>query len=159
MPKGSVRVVSVKRRTTVLLLILTTILIATITLSLSGKAYAKVDPVPFREIRLLLARIGDGPTPMPLIVALTMPMILNLLLFLPWGFLMFLALDTSERPTLQSYLLTYLVAMGFSFAVEASQYFLPTRVTDINDVIWNGFGALIGAFFGHLRKRIRVSFE
>jgi len=160
MPKGSVRVISVKRRTTVLLLILTTILIATITLSLSGKAYAKVDPVPFREIRLLVDRItGEVPMPMPVLVALTMPMILNVLLFMPWGFLMFLALDTSERPTLQSYLLTYLVAMGFSFAVEASQYFLPTRVTDINDVIWNGFGALLGAFFGHLRKRIRVSFE
>ena len=49
--------------------------------------------------------------------------------------------------------------MGLSFAVEATQYFLPNRVTDINDVIWNSTGALVGAFFGHLRKRVRIAFE
>jgi glycopeptide antibiotics resistance protein len=93
------------------------------------------------------------------VVALISPLILNVLLFLPWGFLAFIALDTPERPASQSYLLTILLALGLSLGVEATQYFLPDRVTDVNDVIWNSAGALAGAVFGHLRKRVRVAFE
>lgn len=159
MGKATIRTIVVRKRTTVLLLILATITIALITLWISGKSYEKVDPVPFREIRLIAERIQEGPMPMNLFVALIMPAILNALLFVPWGFLMFLALDTVDRPTNQTYLLTILLALAFSCAVEAAQYFLPTRVTDINDVIWNGFGAFVGAILGHLRKRVRVAFE
>lgn len=149
----------VKRRTTFLLLLMVTAAIIGITLWISGKAYAKVDPVPFREVRLIAERMSEGPMPMPTLVALLMPLLLNVLLFMPWGFLMFILLDTPNRPFFQSYLLTFLIALAFSFGVEAWQYFLPTRVTDVNDVIWNGAGAVVGAIFGHLRKRVRVSFE
>ena len=159
MGKESVRTIVIGRWMTVILLILTTIVIAAITLSLSGRAYTKVDPVPFRDVRLLMDRMGEGPVPVPLLVALIAPMVLNILLFIPWGFLMFITLYREERPTGNVYLLTFLLAMGFSALVEAWQYFLPTRVTDINDVIWNGVGALVGAFLGHLRKRVRVAFE
>ena len=69
--------------------------------------------------------------PMPTLVALLMPLVLNVLLFMPWGFLMFILLDTPNRPFFQSYLLTFLIAIAFSFGVEAWQYFLPTRVTDV----------------------------
>ncbi|MGA7615117.1 MAG: VanZ family protein, partial [Thermoanaerobaculia bacterium] len=151
--------VVIPKKITFLLLVLMTIAIAAITLSLSGKAYAKVDPIPFREIRLLITKLGEHPLPVSVIVALLMPAVANMLLFLPWGFLMFILLDDVERPTNQAYLLTLLLAIAFSAIVEASQYFLPTRVTDVNDVIWNGVGALVGAFLGHLRKRIRVSFQ
>jgi glycopeptide antibiotics resistance protein len=159
MAKPNVRTVVVKRGVTIFLLLLTTIAMAGITLSLSGKAYSKVDPVPFREVRLLYEKLSEGPTPMPVVIALTMPIILNILLFMPWGFLMFITLDHGDRPALQSYVMTFLFATGLSLAVEAWQYFLPTRVTDINDVIWNASGAVLGAIFGHLRKRIRVAFE
>jgi len=159
MGRAEVRTITVKRWMTWLLLILTTVLIASITLSLTGRAYTKVDPVPFRDVRLLAERMRQGPIPTPLLVALITPMVLNILLFIPWGFLMFIALYTEKRPTTQVYLLTVLIAMLFSSAVEAWQYFLPTRVTDVNDIIWNGVGALVGAFFGHLRKRVRVAFE
>jgi glycopeptide antibiotics resistance protein len=159
MGKPSIRTVTVNRRTTVLLLILATILIATLTLWISGKSYEKVDPVPFREIRVIAERLQAGPVPMNVFVALVMPAVLNALLFIPWGFLMFLALDRPERPTHQSYLLALLFGLAFSFSVEAAQYFLPTRVTDINDVIWNGAGVMVGAIFGHLRKRVRIAFE
>lgn len=159
MARRTERLVVVKRRTTFLLLILVTATIIGITLWISGKAYAKVDPVPFRELRVLSARLAEGPMPMPTLIALTMPLMLNVLLFMPWGFLMFILLDTPSRPFFQSYLLTFLIAIAFSFGVEAWQYFLPTRVTDVNDVIWNGAGAVVGAVFGHLRKRVRVAFE
>jgi glycopeptide antibiotics resistance protein len=153
------RLIIIRRRTSFLLLILVMAAMIGVTLWISGKAYAKVDPVPFREVRLIRALMADGPIAMPTLVALLMPIVLNVLLFMPFGFLMFIVLDTPSRPFFQSYLLTFLTAIGFSFAVEAWQYFLPTRVTDINDVIWNGAGAIAGAILGHLRKRVRVSFE
>src|SRR5688572_9806672 len=108
MSKRTVRLVTVRRRMTLLLLILMSIVIGTIMLSLSGKAYAKVAAVPFREILLLKQKLAEGPTSVPLIVALTMPLILNVLLFMPWGFLAFVFFDTPDRPAHQSYLLTYL---------------------------------------------------
>lgn len=154
-----VRTVTIGRPTTIVLLLLMTVVIALVTLWASGKAYTKVDPVPFHELKVLQEKLAEGPIPFPIFVALISPLILNVLLFLPWGFLAFLVLDTPSRSALQSYLLTALLAIGLSFAVEATQYFLPNRVSDINDVIWNSTGALVGAFFGHLRKRVRIAFE
>lgn len=159
MGKATVRTVLVSKRLTVLLLLLATVAIALLTVYASGKAYTKVDAEPFRDVRVLAERLAEGPVPMRTVVALTMPTILNILIFMPWGFLMFIALDKPERPTNQSYLLTFLFAIGFSATIEAWQYFLPTRVTDINDVIANGIGSVVGAFLGHLRKRVRVTFE
>jgi len=159
MGKAGVRTVVVRKWMTFLLLISTAVVIGAVTLSLSGRAYAKVDPIPLRDVRVLARRFSEGPMPTATVIALIMPMILNILLFLPLGFLMFILMDKPERPTIQSYLFTFLFALAFSLSIEALQYFLPTRVTDINDVIWNGVGALVGAVLGHLRKRVRVAFD
>lgn len=159
MSKSGVRTVVVRRGVTIFLLLLATVAIYGITLSLSGKAYSKVDPVPFREVKLLAEKLSEGPMSTSVIVALTMPIVLNILLFMPWGFLMFIVLDHGDRPASQSYLITFLLALLLSLGVEAWQYFLPTRVTDINDIIWNALGAFLGAILGHLRKRVRVAFE
>lgn len=159
MGKPTVKTVVIRKWMTIFLLLVTTVAIAGITLSLSGRAYRKVDPVPFREVRLLAEKLQEGPVAMPTVVALIAPAILNILLFIPWGFLMFISLYSVERPTSQAYLLTVLLSMAFSGFVEAWQYFLPTRVTDVSDVIWNAVGALVGAFLGHLRKRVRLAFE
>lgn len=155
----TVRRIAVSRRVSVLLLTLVTLTILLATIWLSGHAYQKLDPIPFREIRLLASKLSQGPLPMATVVALLTPMVLNILIFLPWGFLAFIVLDTPERPVTESYLLTFLLAVAFSGGVEAWQYFLPTRVMDINDVIANGIGALAGAILGHMRKRVRVEFE
>ncbi|HVT01922.1 MAG TPA: VanZ family protein [Thermoanaerobaculia bacterium] len=159
MARSEVRTVVVRRWMTILLLLTATIVIAAVTISLSGRVYQKIDPVPFHELRILSHRLARGPVPISVVIALLMPMILNMLIFVPWGMLMFLSLDTDDRPTNQSYVITFILGLGFSSCVEAYQYFLPTRVTDVNDVIWNGVGALLGAFLGHLRKRVRVTFE
>lgn len=159
MGKSTVRTVTVSKRMTFLLLVLTTIVIALITLTMSGKIYNKVDPEPFRDLKLIAERLSRGPMETKILIALIMPIVFNMLLFIPWGFLLFILLDNVDRPTSQSYLLTFLLGVTFSLAVEAWQYFLPTRVTDVNDVIWNASGAVVGAFLGHLRKRVRVAFE
>ncbi|PYQ59819.1 MAG: hypothetical protein DMF58_10280 [Acidobacteria bacterium] len=87
------------------------------------------------------------------------PIIINILLFVPFGFLLFIALYTIERPTVQTYVLTFFAGLTFSCAIEAWQYFLPDRVADINDIIWNSVGVLAGAVLAHFRMRLRFEFD
>lgn len=151
--------VVVKRPVTVLLLILATVGIVLITLWVTGAAYAKVDPIPFEDLRHLAHRIAHRPVSTGVLALIIVPIIANILLFVPWGFLMFIALHTIERPTLQVYVLTVLLGLSFSAGIEAWQYFLPSRVADINDIIWNTTGTFAGAVLAHLRVRVRFEFD
>lgn len=160
MATQKIRTVTIRKWVTLVLLLIVTGTILGVTISLSGKVYTKVDPEPFREVRVLVDRLQDPkPVPTPVVVTLLMPILMNVMLFIPWGFLMFILLDSPSRATFQSYLLTFFLALALSLGIEAWQYFLPTRVTDINDVIWNASGAVVGAILGHLRKRVRIAFE
>ena len=151
------RVVSIKRPVTVLMLVIVTAMIAAITMWMSGKSYANLDPIPFDDVRRLAERIHRRPISTQLLAVLVVPIIANILLFVPWGFLMFISLYTVKRPTLQTYVLTILLGFSFTLAIESYQYFLPSRVADVNDVIWNTTGTLLGAILGHLRERLRVA--
>jgi glycopeptide antibiotics resistance protein len=51
-----------------------------------------------------------------------------------------------------------LLGLSFTCAIEGWQYFLPSRVADVNDIIWNTLGTLGGAILGHLRERVRFEF-
>jgi glycopeptide antibiotics resistance protein len=153
------RDVVIGRGLTVLLLVLVTGAILATTISMSGKSYGKVDPKPFEELRHLVHRLEQKPLPTQIIAVIVMPVIANVLLFVPWGFLTFIALYTLDRPTVQTYVLTVLLGFSFTLAIEAWQYFLPSRVADVNDVIWNTVGAFAGAVLGHLRLRVRLEFE
>jgi glycopeptide antibiotics resistance protein len=149
----------VRRPITILLLLAVTTVIVAITLWMSGKSYSKVDPIPFEGLRHLEHRIAQRPVSTRVLALIIVPIIANVLLFMPWGFLTFIALYTLDRPTLQTYILTFLLGLTFSCAIEAWQYFLPSRVADINDIIWNSAGALLGAVLAHLRMRLRVEFD
>ena len=153
------RAVAIRRPITVLLLIAVTVSIVALTVWTGGKSYSKVDPRPFDDLQLIADRFGSRPMSTQLLAVLIVPIIGNVLLFLPWGFLMFISLYTIDRPTMQTYLLTFLLGLSFTLAIEAWQYFLPSRVVDVNDVIWNSAGALIGAVLGHMRLRVRFEFE
>jgi glycopeptide antibiotics resistance protein len=153
------REVVIKRPVTILLLIVVTLSIIAITVWMAGKSYENFDPIPFDDVRYLIRRVADRPISTHILAVLVVPMIANVLLFLPWGFLTFIALYTVDRPTLQTYVLTILLGFSFSLGIEGWQYFLPSRVADINDVIWNTTGAVLGAFLGHLRLRVRFEFQ
>src|SRR5688500_10927783 len=129
------RAVAVKRPITILLLIAVTLGIAGVTIWTSGKSYSKVDPRPFDDLQRIADRFGTRPMSTQVLALLVVPIIGNILLFVPWGFLMFISLYTIDRPTLQTYLLTFLLGLTFTLAIEAVQYFLPSRVVDVNDVI------------------------
>lgn len=133
--------------------------IVSLTIWASGRIYTKVEPLPFDELRHLAHRVSHKPVSTQILAVIIVPIIGNVLLFVPWGFLMFIALYSVERPTVQSYILTILIGFTFTISIEAWQYFLPSRVADINDVIWNTAGTVIGAILGHMRLRVRFAFE
>jgi glycopeptide antibiotics resistance protein len=157
---ASQKIITIRRPVTILLLLVVTAGIILITVWTSGKSYSKVDPVPFEDIRHLAKRLSSHSRHISthLIAVIVVPVVANILLFVPWGFLMFIALYTVERPTLQTYILTLLLGLTFTCAIEAWQYFLPSRVADVNDVIWNSVGTFGGAILGHLRERVRFEF-
>jgi hypothetical protein len=154
-----VRAVTLKRPVTVLLLLAVTVSIISVTVWTAGKSYGKVDPRPFDDLQLIIDRFGNRPMSTQLLAVLIVPIIGNILLFVPWGFLTFIALYTIDRPTIQTYVLTVLLGFSFTLAIEAWQYFLPSRVVDVNDVIWNTAGTILGAVLGHMRLRVRFEFE
>ena len=149
----------IRRPFTILLLLAVTIVIAALTTSITGKSYSKVDPIPFEDLRHLAHRLEDRPMATTTLSIIVLPVIGNTLLFMPWGFLMFISLYSVDRPTVQTYVLTILLGISFSTAIEAVQYFLPSRVADVNDIIWNSAGTLLGALLGHARLRLRFEFE
>ena len=153
------REVVVKKPVTVLLLAVTTLAIVSITVWMAGKSYENFDPIPFDDLRYLAKRLNERPISTHILAVIVVPMIANVLLFVPWGFLAFITFYTLDRPTLQTYVLTILLGFSFTLGIEAWQYFLPSRVADINDVIWNTTGAVVGAVLGHLRLRVRFEFQ
>ena len=153
------REVVIRKPLTILMLVVTTIAIAAITVWMSGKSYSNLDPIPFDDIRYLIRRLAARPISTNILALIVVPMIANVLLFVPWGFFTFIALYNVERPTLQTYVLTILLGFSFTLGIEAWQYFLPSRVADVNDVIWNTAGTVLGAFLGHARLRVRFEFQ
>ena len=153
------RSIAIRRPVTILLLLAVTASIAAVTVWTAGKSYSKVDPRPFDDLQLIVDRFGNRPMSTQLLAVLIVPIIGNILLFVPWGFLVFISLYTVDRPTVQTYVLTVLLGITFTLAIEGWQYFLPSRVVDVNDVIWNTAGTILGAVLGHMRLRVRFEFE
>jgi glycopeptide antibiotics resistance protein len=153
------RDITIRKPVTFLILGIVTFAIISITVWMSGKSYANLDPIPFDDIRYLARRLGQRPISTHILAVIVVPMVANVLLFVPWGFLLFITLYTIERPTLQTYVLTILLGFSFSLIIEGWQYFLPSRVADVNDVIWNTSGTVLGALLGHARLRVRFDFE
>jgi glycopeptide antibiotics resistance protein len=87
--------------------------------------------VPLRTLAMYLANT-DSPFWMGQLVG-------NLLLLLPFGLLGPVAL-----PVMDGWIRVFLVALGLSLAIEAAQLFIPNRMADVDDVLLNVFGALIG---------------
>jgi glycopeptide antibiotics resistance protein len=153
------REVVIRRPITILLLLMTSVVIVAVTVWMAGKSYENFDPIPFDDLRHLARRLETRRVSTHVLSLIIVPMIANVLLFVPWGFFAFIALYTIERPTMQTYLLTILLGFSFTLGIEAWQYFLPSRVADINDVIWNTSGTILGAILGHARLRVRFEFE
>ena len=156
MGKREVHVVVIRKWVTLVLLVLVSAAMLALLYYLSGKAYAN-ESHPVRDM-LAAAFTGARPSRNAILAGL-MPIIANGLLFVPWGFLTFLAIDKPARPRSRTYVLTCLGGVLFAAAVTVWQAYLPTRVTNPADIVANGLGAFAGAVFGHLRKTVHVQFE
>ena len=153
------REIVIRKPMTMLFLVAVTVTIAAVTIGTSGRSYSALDPIPFKDLRYLARRLPADPISTNLLAVIVMPIVGNILLFVPWGFLTFILFYTIDRPTLQTYVLTTLLGLSLTLSIEAYQYFLPSRVADINDVIWNSAGTVLGAILGHARLRVRFEFQ
>jgi VanZ family protein len=158
MGRRQVHVIRVPAWVTCLLLALTTAAMAGLIYFLSGKAYA-AETHPMREILARLLGSGRGPVSRDALLAFLMPVIANILLFLPWGFLAFLALDGRMRSRRSAYLAAIVGALVLSAGLVLWQQTLPTRVTSLPDMFANGLGACAGAALGHGRKGVHIQFD
>jgi len=154
MGKATTRVILVPRWLTVALLLLVSIGMAALILELSGRAYLH-ERTSIVEV-LSLVRRYDRLTPTAFIAAIA-PVITNILFFIPWGVLAFLAFDSRHRTL--TYALTLAVGVAFACVLVAWQSSLPTRITGWNDAAWNTVGCAAGAVGAHLRKQLRIRFE
>ncbi|HEX7153356.1 MAG TPA: VanZ family protein [Thermoanaerobaculia bacterium] len=156
MGKPHVRVIRVSKRVTVALLVLVSGAMAALIWYLSGKAYVGGNTVPEVLSKAVTERRGLS---RDAFFAVLMPILGNVMLFLPWGFLFFLAIDRPERSRPRSYVMTFVAGLVFAGFLYGWQYLLPTRVTTLADAASNGVGALGGAWLGHMRKQVRVRFN
>jgi len=158
MGKRQVHVVVVRKPVTFALLVLTMAAMAGLLYLLSGTAYA-ADTHPIREILSRYLGSSRGPVSRDAVLAFLMPVIANILLFVPLGFLAFVGLDSPSRSRGVTYAITVVAAVVFAAAMYVWQLYLPTRVTSLADTAANGVGALAGAALGHARKGVRVRFD
>jgi len=156
--KPGIRTFRVPRWVTIIFLVAVSIAMAALIVFLSGRAYLR-QQLTVPDIVSLVHRYDRGALSIDTLLATMAPEIVDILFFMPWGALAFLAFDEGEQHRLRTYLLTLAVGVTFALGLVAWQSALPTRVTGWEDAGWNMLGCLAGAVCGHLRKRVRVRFE
>jgi hypothetical protein len=156
--KRTIRTILVPRWATVTLLILLSMAMAGLIAMLSGRAYLR-QRLSIPEVIALVHRYDQGALSNDALLATAAPGIADILFFMPWGAVAFLAFDGGEGHRLRTYLLTLAVGLTFALGLMAWQSALPTRVTGWEDAGWSTFGCLAGAIAGHSRKRLRVRFD
>jgi hypothetical protein len=158
MAKRTIQTILVPRWATVVLLILLSAAMAGLIAMLSGRAYLR-QRLTIPELVALVHRYDQGALSNDALLATAAPGIADILFFMPWGALAFLAFDGGDGHRFRTYLLTFAVGLTFALGLVAWQSALPTRVTGWEDAGWNTFGCMAGAVAGHLRKRLRVRFD
>ena len=158
MGKQTIRTFTVPRGVTIALLAAVSITMTALIAFLSGRAYLR-QQLTIPDIVSLIHRYDAGTVSNDALLATAAPYIADVLFFMPWGALAFLAFDGGEEHRLRTYLLTLAVGVTFALGLVAWQSVLPTRVTGWEDAGWNMLGCLAGAVCGHLRKSVRVRFE
>jgi VanZ family protein len=159
MGKQEVHVVRVPKGVTVALLVLVSAAMIAFYVVLSGRTYVRPQGSTEDLLMRIVQREEHGTLSLDTAIALLWPITANVLLFMPWGFLMFLALDAPGRPRLRTYAITLAAGVAFATAIEIWQASLPAPVTSVSDAAANAAGAAAGALVGHLRKQVRVRFD
>ena len=158
MGKAEIKTVIVPRAVTVALLVAITALIALSVYALSGRATMH-GRFGFGELLALVRRYDAGAAGNVVVLSDIAPAAADVLLFIPWGAVAFLAFHRGESRRATTYALTLIVGVAFALALVEWQNRLPTRVTGWYDALWNCAGCAAGAILGDLRKRVRIRFH
>jgi len=156
--KAEIKTVLVPRAVTVALLVAISALIALSIYALSGHATMH-GRFGFADLLALVRRYDAGSIPNVAVLSDVAPAAADVLLFIPWGAVAFLAFDRGESRRAGTYALTLIVGVAFALALVEWQNRLPTRVTGWYDALWNCAGCAAGAILGDLRKRVRIRFH
>lgn len=78
------------------------------------------------------------------IVSIRLDYLLHFAIFLPWMFLMRMYSGVNFQDSMVKSLLWIFGALIFAMFTEMVQYGLPYRAFNINDLLSNGFGVLLG---------------
>ena len=155
MGKAEIRVIRVPKWVTIALWLLVAAGMAALIYALSGRAYQS-ERTTMGEIVAMVQRGDERPVT---VLAVGAPVIADILFFIPFGALAFLAFDRDGKPLSRSYLGSMVVGVAFALVLALWQRTLPTQVTGATDAVWNAAGCLAGAIVGHMRKRMRIRFE
>ncbi len=148
--------VLIGKGTQLILLISYSAFILGVTLVLQGKPSVGVNLTPFSELERVYSRLRAGEFFSQRVLYGIWGVGGNLLLFVPWAFLAWKYLDGHERTPLRTHVDVLLLGFLFILGVEAIQLFIPTRATDIDDVVLNLAGTLLGSMIAHLGREIRI---
>jgi len=87
-------------------------------------------------------------------------MVMNFLGFIPFGVAAFLFFFTRSKKMMASLLYTLMISSLCTFSIETAQVFIPTRESQVSDVLLNIAGAVAGAviifFAGRLFRHLFV---
>jgi len=83
----------------------------------------------------------------------------NVGLFWCWAFVALHTFSPSGRRSAEAVFVTVLLGIGLSVGIESLQIFLPERSADIDDILANSLGALLGAFHALLRRGIAIEWD
>ncbi len=159
MGKREVRVIAVPKGVSAALLVVATAAMVWLFYLLAQHAYLR----PAGSSGELLDRAIDGERAGTIslsgLVATLWPVIANVLLFIPWGFLAFVVIDRPERRRPLTYGIVIAAGLVFTAAIQLWQTFLPAQVSAMSDAAANIAGVFLGAIAGNLRKQVRVHFE
>lgn len=78
----------------------------------------------------------------------------NILLFIPFGFSVAIVIHAWQKSLWKIILLSLLVSFLLTSSVELTQSFLPSRVSNFTDIIYNTLGGFSGGIIYSLRQKI-----
>lgn len=80
-------------------------------------------------------------------------LVVNILGFIPLGFLLFKILRSKYKFFLNSIVIVLIVGILYTFSIESLQYFLESRVSTMTDIVHNNIGIALGIVAARMRGR------
>ena len=130
-----------------------------VTLLVEGGREVRTNLAPFEDIGRLMARARAGEFLTSRFLLALGGIAGNLFLLFPFGFLVFKYLDAPGRTTSRVHVDVLLSAFVFSGGIELVQLFLPTRASDVNDILWNLVGAAFGSAAAHAGRELHLDWD